>query len=237
MALLEVDEIDTYYGKSHILNDISLSVPEEGFVTLIGRNGAGKTTTIESIMGMVIPRDGTITFRGEDVTNAEPNETSMAGISIIPEHRRIFADLTVQENLRLGHLGHDAESVDTEARLEDVYDYFPRLEERGEQRSGTLSGGEQQMLAIGRALLSDPDLLLVDEPTEGLMPSLVDKLRDILVQINDDGLALLLVEQNARLALDISDYGYIIDEGEIRAEGDSDDLAADDEIKQRYLMV
>jgi branched-chain amino acid transport system ATP-binding protein len=237
MALLEVDEIDTYYGKSHILNDVSLDVPEEGFVTLIGRNGAGKTTTIESIMGMVIPRDGSITFKGEDITSAEPNETSMAGISIIPEHRRIFADLTVRENLRLGHLGHVDESVDTEERLEDVYDYFPQLEERREQRSGTLSGGEQQMLAIGRALLSDPDLLLVDEPTEGLMSSLVDKLRDILVEINDDGLALLLVEQNARLALDISDYGYIIDEGEIRAEGHSEELAADDEIKQRYLMV
>jgi branched-chain amino acid transport system ATP-binding protein len=237
MALLEVNNIDTYYGKSHILSDVSLKIPESGFVTLIGRNGAGKTTTIESIMGMVLPQDGNIVFRGQDITDAEPNETSMAGISIIPEHRRIFADLTVQQNLRLGHLGHDEELSDVGARLDDVYKYFPRLEERKKQRSGTLSGGEQQMLAVGRALLSDPDLLLIDEPTEGLMPSLVDKLRDILVDINNDGIALLLVEQNARLALEISDYGYVIDEGKIRAEGNSDELAVDDDIKKQYLMV
>lgn len=235
MTLLDVDGIDSYYGKSHILHGVSLSVSEGGFVTLIGRNGAGKSTTIESIMGMVTPRAGTITFRGEDITTASPNETSKHGISIIPEHRRIFADLTVRENIRLGHLGHDISDV--AGRIDEVYEYFPRLEERQSQRAGTLSGGEQQMLAIARALLSEPDLLLVDEPTEGLMPKLVEKLKDILIQINDDGIALLLVEQNARLALEISDYGYIIDEGVIRAEGPSDDLGHDDEIQRRYLAV
>ena len=235
MTLLNVDGINSYYGKSHVLHDVSLSVPENGFVTLIGRNGAGKSTTIESIMGMVTPRSGTITFKGEDITTATPNETSQHGISIIPEHRRIFPDLTVKENIRLGHLGHDMDDVNS--RIEDVYGYFPRLEERKNQRAGTLSGGEQQMLAIGRALLSDPDLLLVDEPTEGLMPSLVEKLKDILVQINEDGIALLLVEQNARLALEISDYGYIIDEGVVRAEGDSADLEHDEEVQRRYLTV
>lgn len=235
MSLLKIDEIDSYYGKSHILHDVSLEVPEGGFVTLIGRNGAGKTTTIKSIMGMVVPQSGSIRFHGEEIIGNTPNETSQAGISVIPEHRRIFADLTVRENLRLGHLGHGIDDVDR--RIETVYDYFPRLDERQNQRAGTLSGGEQQMLAVGRALLSNPDLLLVDEPTEGLMPSLVEKIRDILVRINEDGVALLLVEQNARLALEISDYAYVIDEGSIQAEGNSTDLIDDEEVKRRYLAV
>lgn len=235
MSLLDIDEINSYYGKSHVLHDVSLSIPEEGFVTLIGRNGAGKSTTLKSIMGMVTPQSGTITFRDTDITEYTPHETSLQGISIIPEDRRIFADLTVDENLRVGHLGHDIEDIDD--HLDEVFEYFPRLNERRAQRAGTLSGGEQQMLAIGRALLSDPDLLLVDEPTEGLMPSLVDQLRDILVRINEDGVALLLVEQNVELALEISEYGYVIDEGMIQAEGASSELEEDEEIKRRYLAV
>lgn len=235
MSLLDIDEINSYYGKSHVLHDVSLSIPEEGFVTLIGRNGAGKSTTLKSIMGMVTPESGTIKFRDTDITEYTPHETSLQGISIIPEDRRIFADLTVDENLRVGHLGHDIEDIDD--HLDEVFEYFPRLNERRTQRAGTLSGGEQQMLAIARALLSDPDLLLVDEPTEGLMPSLVDQLRDILIQINDDGVALLLVEQNVELALEISDYGYVIDEGMIQAEGASSELEKDEEIKRRYLAV
>lgn len=235
MTLLEIDALNSYYGKSHVLHDVSLSVPDGGFVTLIGRNGAGKTTTLESIMGMVSPGSGTIRFRDEDITEYSPHETSKRGISIIPEHRRIFADLTVKENLRLGHLGHEINQINE--RIEEVYDYFPRLEERKNQRSGTLSGGEQQMLAISRALLSNPDLLLVDELTEGLMPSLVEKLRDILIRINDNGIALLLVEQDVQLALETSDYGYIIEEGVIQTEGESTDLEQDEEIKQRYLAV
>lgn len=235
MTLLDVNEINSYYGKSHVLHDVSLSVPEEGFVTLIGRNGAGKSTTLKSIMGMVTPSSGTINFRGEDITATSPHESSIRGISIIPEDRRIFADLTVAENLRIGHLGHDIEDVD--GRLDQVFEYFPRLQERRAQRAGTLSGGEQQMLAIARALLSDPDLLLIDEPTEGLMPSLVDQLRDIFVRINDAGIALLLVEQNVELALSISEYGYVIDEGMIQAEGPSSELEQDEEVKRRYLAV
>jgi len=235
MTMLELQNINTYYDKSHVLFDVSLEVPEEGLVTLIGRNGAGKTTTLRSIMGIQPPRTGTITMHGEDITDASPHETSVQGISIIPEERRIFADLTVGENLRLGHLGHDLDDIDS--AMENVLEYFPRLEERQQQRAGTMSGGEQQMLAIARGLLSSPDLLLIDEPTEGLMPSLVERLRDILAQINDDGVALLLVEQNAELALDISDYGYIIDEGRIRESGPSEELRADEEIKDRYLAV
>ncbi|WP_255152067.1 ABC transporter ATP-binding protein [Halorarius halobius] len=235
MTMLEVEDINTYYDKSHVLYDVSLEIPEDGLVTLIGRNGAGKTTTLRSIMGIQPPRSGTITMHGEDITDASPHETSLSGISIIPEERRIFADLTVRENLRLGHLGHDREDI--EGAMDDVFDYFPRLEERQQQRAGTMSGGEQQMLAIARGLLSDPDLLLVDEPTEGLMPSLVERLREILGRINEDGVAMLLVEQNAELALDISDYGYIIDEGRIRESGPSEELRADEEIKDRYLAV
>ncbi|WP_227378159.1 ABC transporter ATP-binding protein [Haladaptatus halobius] len=235
MTMLEADEINTYYDKSHVLYNVSLEIPAEGLVTLIGRNGAGKTTTLRSIMGIQPPRSGTVTMNGEDITDASPHETSLRGISIIPEGRRIFADLTVRENLRLGHLGHDIEDID--GAMVDIFEYFPRLEERQQQRAGTMSGGEQQMLTIARGLLSDPDLLLVDEPTEGLMPSLVERLRDILGRINDDGVAMLLVEQNAELALDISDYGYIIDEGRIRESGPSEELRADEEIKDRYLAV
>jgi len=235
MSLLNVNQINSYYGKSHVLHDVSLSVPEEGFVTLIGRNGAGKSTTLKSIMGMISPESGTISFREEDITSNSPHETSQMGISIIPEDRRIFADLTVSENLRVGHIGHEIEDIDSQ--LDNVFNYFPRLDERRTQRAGTLSGGEQQMLAIGRALLSDPDLLLIDEPTEGLMPSLVDQLRDIFVRINDEGIALLLVEQNVELALSISDYGYVIDEGMIQVEGASSELREDEEVKQRYLAV
>lgn len=235
MSLLNVTDINSYYGKSHVLYDVSMTVPEDGFVTLIGRNGAGKSTTLKSIMGMINPKSGTIEFRGDDITSNSPHETSQRGISIIPEDRRIFADLSVDENLRIGHLGHDIDDIDSQ--IDDVFEYFPRLKERRAQRAGTLSGGEQQMLAIARALLSDPDLLLIDEPTEGLMPSLVEQLRDIFVRINDAGVALLLVEQNVELALSISDYGYVIDEGMIQAEGPSSELEENEEVKQRYLAV
>lgn len=237
MSLLDVEEINTFYGQSHILYDLSLFVEEGDLVTLVGRNGAGKTTTLESIMGFHNPQTGTITFDGVDITNNEPNETAQAGVSIIPEHRRVFPELTVAENLQLGHMGHDMAADEVNDLIERTYDYFPRLEERRQQRAGVMSGGEQQMLVIARGLLSDPKLLLVDEPTEGLMPSLVEKLRDILQRINEDGITILLVEQNVELALDISDYGYVIDEGEIKAEGPSDELQADEEVKNRYLAL
>ena len=237
MSLLDVDSINTYYGQSHILHNLSLSVEEDDLVTLVGRNGAGKTTTLKSIMGFENPRSGTITFDGTDITTNEPHETSQVGVSIIPEHRRVFPELTVVENLQLGHMGHDIPRDRVEDLTDRVYDYFPRLEERRQQRAGVMSGGEQQMLAIARGLLSDPKLLLVDEPTEGLMPSLVEKLREILQRINDDGITILLVEQNIELALDISDYGYVIDEGEIKAHATSAELARDEDVKNRYLAL
>jgi len=233
MTLLELQNVHSYYGKSHVLHDVTMSVERGSLVTLIGRNGAGKSTTLKSIMGMLTPKTGTITFDGEDVTHDTPHERSEKGIALVPEHRRVFPDLTVEENLRLGGLAHDA-SQDVHDR---VFEYFPQLEKYVDHPAGKMSGGEQQMLAIGRALVSDPDLLLIDEPTEGLMPSLVKDLKRRLVEINDDGTTILLVEQNANLALDISDYGYVIDEGLIQFDGPSEVLQADEEMKQRYLAL
>ena len=235
--MLDVASINSYYDTSHVLHDVSLSVEEGSLVTLIGRNGAGKTTTLNSIMGFVEPRSGSITFQGEDITGLAPNEVAQRGIAIIPEHRELFPQLTVRENLRLGHLGHDLDG-DPEDRIARVFEYFPRLEERQNQRAGSLSGGERQMAAIGRSLVSDPSFLLIDEPTEGLMPTLVEKLRDILVQINEeDGITMLLVEQNVSLALEISDYAYVLDEGSIQSHGPSEEIAGDEEIKRKYLAV
>jgi branched-chain amino acid transport system ATP-binding protein len=233
MVLLKVNDINTYFEKSHILHDVSLEIHGGEIVALLGRNGAGKTTTLRSIMGHTTPRSGKISFRGEDITGLEPHTISKRGISLIPERRRLFDNRTVRENLRLGYLGHGK----SDEVVKSVFRYFPRLEERVDQEAGTLSGGEQQMLAIGRSLVSDPDLMLVDEPTEGLMPSLVDTVRSVLTKINEDGVSILLVEQNAELALDLSDRGYVIENGVSKLEGDSESLKDDEEIKRRYLAV
>lgn len=234
--MLDLENINSYYGSSHVLHDISLTVEEGSFVTLIGRNGAGKTTTLKSIMGMVKPRTGTISFEDENITGLEPYQISKRGISIVPEERGLFSELTVLENLKLGYLGHDIDRDPDEAR-ELVYKYFPRLKEREKQRAGQMSGGEQQMLAIARGLISDPEFLLIDEPTEGLMPTLVDELGELLIEINDDGVTILLVEQNVNLALEISEQGYIIDEGEIKQQGPSGELLKNQKIIDKYLAV
>lgn len=231
---LDLTEINSYYDKSHVLHDVSLTVEEESLVTLIGRNGAGKSTTLKSIMSLVDVRSGSISYYGTDITNEEPHEIAQRGIAYIPEDRRVFPQLSVEENLKMGYIGHEEGGGDL---MDDVFEYFPRLEERTQQQAGQMSGGEQQMLAIARALVSDPDLLLVDEPTEGLMPSLVDLIEEALTKINDDGVGMILVEQNADMALSISDYGYVIDEGQIVASGDAADLRGDEEIKDRYLTV
>lgn len=236
MSLLEVRAINSYYGSSHVLHDLSLAVDDDQLVVLIGRNGAGKSTTLKSIMGIVTPRSGSVVFDGEDITGYEPHATSQRGIAIIPEKRDLFPQLTVRENLRVGYLGHDVEEEEDEL-FTPIFEYFPRLEERQDQEAGSLSGGEQQMLAIGRGLVSDPDFLLVDEPTEGLMPTLVEKLEDILRQINDDGLPILLVEQNVNMALELADYVYVIDEGMIQTEGPTDKLLEDQEVIEKYLTV
>ncbi|WP_436347147.1 ABC transporter ATP-binding protein [Natronorubrum sp. FCH18a] len=231
---LEVEDINSYYDKSHVLHDVSLTLEEDSLVTLIGRNGAGKSTTLKSIMGLVDVRSGSIRYRGEEITDNQPHEIAQQGIAYIPEERRVFPQLSVEENLRMGHIGHDTSGDEIS---EDVFDYFPRLEERIDQKAGQMSGGEQQMLAIGRALVSDPDVLLVDEPTEGLMPSLVDLIGKALERINNDGVSIILVEQNVDLALSISDHGYVIDEGQIMVSAPAAELREDDEIKKRYLTV
>lgn len=231
---LAVEDINSYYGKSHVLYDVSLSVSKGDIVTLIGRNGAGKSTTLKSIMNMVEVRSGNIRHFSDDITGNEPHEIAQRGIAYIPEDRRVFPQLTVSENLKMGHMGHEDAG---EHLLDRVFDYFPRLKERTEQKAGQMSGGEQQMLAIARALVSDPDILLVDEPTEGLMPSLVDIIGEALQRINGEGVSIILVEQNVEMALSIGDYGYVIDEGQIMASGPASELQTDDEIKSRYLGV
>lgn len=234
--MLDIEDINTFYGSSHVLFDVSLDVEEESIVIIIGRNGAGKTTTLKSIMGILTPESGGVKYYEQDIVGMNPNNISQEGIAYIPETRELFTQLTVRENLRLGFLGHQAGS-NFESRLSNIFSYFPRLEERQEQVAGSLSGGEQQMVAIGRGLISDPDLLLIDEPTEGLMPSLVDQLRDILVEINRDGKSILLVEQNVDLALEIGDYGYVIDEGSIVHQNPCDKLQSNEDIIDRYLTV
>jgi len=231
--LLELTKVNTFYDRSHVLYDVALEVDPESMVALIGRNGAGKSTTLKSIIGLVPPESGSVTFREQDITELSPHETAGLGISYVPETRRVFPHLTVEENITMGYLGHDSGS-DAHER---VYNYFPRLEERAGQHAGQLSGGEQQMLAIGRALVSNPELMLIDEPTEGLMPSMVETIRNVLQRINDGGTSVLLVEQNVELALEISEYAYVIDEGVIQTHRESERIKTDEEIKQRYLSV
>jgi len=233
--MLTLQEVNAFYGTSHIIHDISIDVADGDIVALVGRNGAGKTTTLNSVMGLV-ETDGVIHFDGENISDLETFERGQAGISLIPEHRGLFTGLTVHEHLRLGYIGHEPEEP-IETFYKDVYDLFPRLDERRDQIATTMSGGEQQMLSIARGLMSDPDLLLVDEPTEGLMPTLVDTLRDILVDLNDRGLSILLVEQDVDMSLEICDYAYVLDEGIIRAEGTGQELLNQEEIIERYLLL
>jgi branched-chain amino acid transport system ATP-binding protein len=230
--MLTLTDINAYYDKSHVLHDVSVDVGDDEIIALLGRNGAGKTTTIKSVMGVVPRVEGTITFDDTSLRELAPDEVFNRGISWIPERRRIFTNLTVRENLKMGE-----NNETTEADYEEVFTLFPRLEERLEQRAGTMSGGEQQMLAVGRALLSDPDLLLVDEPFEGLMPTLVDEVVDVLAELKAQDRAMLITEQNTEKTLPLADRVYIINSGQIVFEGGSEELAADDELQKRYLGV
>jgi len=238
VTLLAVEGLHAYYGDAHILQGVSLTVGAGEVVTLIGRNGAGKTTTLKSIMGLVPPRDGRITFDGRELTKLPTHEVARAGIAYVPEERRILPNLSVAENLRLGILGaaHDA-PADNGAVVEEVLTYFPRLRDRYEQKGKSLSGGEQQMLAIARGLVARPKLMLVDEPTEGLSPILVESLTGILGEINRRGTTILLVEQMLEVALALSHRLYVMDQGRIQFEGTPAALRADPEIQQRFLGV
>ena len=235
MSLLAVEDIHTYYGEAHILPGVSLTAAEGEVVTLIGRNGAGKTTTLRSIMGIARPRRGHVRVRGEDITALGTHEIARRGIAWIPEERRVLPNLTVLENLRLGMLGSSARNgADV---LEEVFGYFPRLRERIDHRGRFLSGGEQQMLALARGLVSRPSVMLVDEPTEGLAPLLVQSLTEILADINRRGTTILLVEQTLEVALRLSHRLYIMDQGRIQFEGTPDALRRDPTIQRRFLEI
>jgi branched-chain amino acid transport system ATP-binding protein len=231
--MLEVVGLHAYYGASHILFDVSLRVVRGEVVCLLGRNGAGKTTTLKSIIGAAAVGGGRVRFKGEDVTGHPPHMLARKGIGYVPDDRRIFADLTVAENLEIAARIPDGARWD-QAR---IYELFPALEARARHKGGYLSGGEQKMLAIARALIGNPDLLLLDEPMEGLAPRLVRALEERILALKATGLTVLLAEQNVRAALRLSDRGYVIDDGRIRYEGAVRDLQENDDVRRRYLLV
>ena len=232
-ALLEIAEIRTHYGAIEALRGISLSVGEGEVVTMIGSNGAGKSTTLRSISGLTPATSGTIRFAGTDITRVPAHEIVSHGIALSPEGRHCFARMTVRENLDLGAFRRRGQEVAED--LERVYTLFPRLQERERQKAGTMSGGEQQMLAIGRALMARPRLLMLDEPSMGLAPILVQRIYETISEINRQGVAILLVEQNANYALDVSKRGYVLETGRIALSGESEQLRGDPEVQRAYL--
>ncbi|MGH6953937.1 MAG: ABC transporter ATP-binding protein [Alphaproteobacteria bacterium] len=234
MALLEVNGIHVYYGAIRALHGISFTVDEGQIITLIGANGAGKTTTLNAISGILGLQQGKITVFGEDIAAYMPHQLVPKGVTHVPEGRRIFGRLTVDENLGMGAFTREDKNGIAHDR-ERVLELFPRLRERLKQVAGTLSGGEQQMLAIGRGLMSNPKLLLLDEPSMGLAPILVDQVFESIKDINKQGVTILLVEQNAFVALKVASYGYVLESGEIRTKGPADELIRTDEIKRAYL--
>jgi len=227
--MLKVLGIHTYYGLSHILFDVSLEVKQAQVACLLGRNGAGKTTTLKSIMGLVPPRQGKVIFQNEDITGAQPYILVRKGIGYVPDDRRIFADLSVKDNLEIAARKRNGKEQWT---LERVYELFPSLKAFSDRRGGLLSGGEQKMLAIGRALMTNPELLLLDEPTEGLAPLLVRNLRETIETLKSAGLTVLLAEQNVKFTLKLSDYGYIIDDGRICYQGSVQELISSEEVRK-----
>lgn len=232
--MLELKDVHTYYGNIHALKGISLNVQKGEIVTLIGSNGAGKTTTLRTIQGLIHARHGSITLEGEELTKIPAHEVTMRGVSQSPEGRLIFPRMTVLENLEMGAFTRkDAEGIKRD--LERVFTVFPRLKERIKQTGGTLSGGEQQMLAIGRALMANPRVLLLDEPSMGLAPILVEQIFNIIGELNKQGTTILLVEQNARMALSIAHRGYVLQTGAIRLQGSAKNLQEDDEVRKTYL--
>jgi len=235
MALLEVENLNTYYGHVHALKGISLTVDEGEIATLIGANGAGKSTTLRTISGLLRPREGRVVFQGQELNDVPAYEIVYRGISQAPEGRAVFATLTTNENLNMGaySLGGDKEAI--EENHQRVFKLFPRLEERKNQIAGTLSGGEQQMLAIGRALMARPKLLMLDEPSLGLAPMLVKAIFQTIREINEQGVTILLVEQNARAALKLADKGYVLETGNIVLEGTAEELMRDERVRKAYL--
>lgn len=236
MALLELDNVHSYYGHIHALKGLSINVDEAEIVSLIGGNGAGKSTTLKTISGLLHPRHGMIHMAGEDLTKLKPHEIVQKGIVQVPEGRRIFGRLSVTENLEMGAYSlNDKQKISS--NMEKVFAMFPRLKERRSQLGGTLSGGEQQMLAMGRGLMADPKILLLDEPSMGLAPVLVDNIFDTIQEMHRAGTTILLVEQNARAALAVADRGYVLQTGTIVLSGDAAELRANEMVQKAYLGI
>ena len=234
MAMLEVQNVHAYYGKIHALKDVSIHIDKGEIVTLIGANGAGKSTTLRTISGLLKPREGAIQLNGEDLTRLKPHEIVTKGIIQVPEGRRIFGQLSVKENLDMGAFTC-RDSKLNEENLDRVFTLFPRLKERSRQVAGTLSGGEQQMLAMGRALMANPKILLLDEPSMGLAPVLVDSIFETIQQLHASGTTILLVEQNARMALQVASRGYVIQTGEVVLNDSADRLNENEMVRKVYM--
>jgi branched-chain amino acid transport system ATP-binding protein len=232
--MLELSDVHVYYGAIHALKGVTMSVPPGGIVALLGANGAGKSTTLRTISGLMRPRKGSIRFEGDEITKRKPQAIVKHGIAQSPEGRQLFARMTVLENLEMGAFQRDDKDGITED-LERIYELFPRLAERRSQKAGTLSGGEQQMCAIGRALLARPRLLLLDEPSMGLAPVLVERIFEVIVDINQQGTTVLLVEQNAAMALEIAHYGYVLETGKIAIADTAEALRANERVRASYL--
>jgi len=234
--LLEVKDLNTYYGASHVLQGISLALDQGEIVALLGRNGMGKSTTLKSIMGLVKPRSGEVIFRGKDIAGYLPYKVARAGIGYVPEERRIFPNLSVLDNLSMGVKAGKA-GKDNGWSLDRIFEHFPLLKERSNSKGAHLSGGEQQMLAIGRTLMGNPELLMVDEPTEGLSPLLVKEVRDMIADINKAGVSILLVEHNLKVAMSLAHRIYLMGKAYLAFTGTVEDLDAQPEIREKYLEV
>ena len=234
MAMLEIKDIEVYYGMIQAIKGISFEVNEGEVIALIGANGAGKTTILHTITGLLSPKKGSVVFEGKDITKVPAHKIVSLGMAHVPEGRRVFAELSVYENLKMGAYSRK-DKEETAKTLEMVYKRFPRLEERKNQLAGTLSGGEQQMLAMGRALMSHPKIIVMDEPSMGLSPILVNEIFDIIQEVSAGGTTVLLVEQNAKKALSIADRAYVLETGKIVLEGDAEMLMNDDSVKKAYL--
>lgn len=232
--LLEARDLNTYYGASHVLQGISINVAEGEMVALLGRNGMGKSTTLKTIMGLVSPRSGSILYQGQEIAGFPPYKVARAGIGFVPEERRIFPELTVLDNLKMGIKGGKIKDPD-DWTIDRIFKHFPKLKERTNQQGRFLSGGEQQMLAIGRSLMGNPRLLLVDEPTEGLAPLMKEEVRNILAEINQAGVAILLVEHNLRIALSLAHRVYLMGKAHVGYEGTAEELHNNDEVRSKFL--
>lgn len=233
MSMLKVEGLNVYYGSIHAIKGVSFEVNQGEIVTMIGANGAGKSTTMNTVAGLLKPKSGSITFEGHDVTTTPANKVVSLGLALCPEGRRVFQQMSVRENLEMG--GYTRPAGEIAASLDQVFEQFPRLKERQRQISGTLSGGEQQMLAMGRALMSAPKLMMLDEPSMGLAPILVEQVFDIIQSLHKAGTTILLVEQNAQMALSIADRAYVLENGKVSLSGTGEELAKSEQVQKAYL--